>query len=81
MKFLRKIIEYIKNKYIKKTEKLLNKNLIYNTKSDKLTFGEKLQVNVLNNSKYENKISTDKEKIKTLKCNGDGLGIQSKITY
>lgn len=73
MNIIRKVILFIKNIFIKQEEvkKLAEpKNTV--KKDKEASFIEYLKINTIENR--------TKKKIETLICEGDGLGIQKKIT-
>lgn len=73
MKILNKILIFIKNIFNKKEEvKKLAEPEINVEQEKKENFVNSLKVNIVENKK--------KNKIETLVCVGDGLGIQKKMT-
>ena len=72
MNIISRIIEWIKNVFNKKQEiKMLEETKTFASKGKRMDFITNLKVN----SKVKRK------KVETLVCPGDGLGIQSEITY
>lgn len=73
MNIIRKMILFIKNIFTKqdKVKKLTEPTIIVND-DKKESFIESLKVTTTQKRK--------KKKVETLTCNGDGLGIQKKIT-
>lgn len=68
MNIIEKIISFIKNIFVKQEKvKMLTEPKIDIKQDRKNSFIESL------------KITTTKNKVETLTCNGDGLGIQKKI--
>lgn len=71
MKFIEKIVLFIKKIFIKENEiKKIEAPKITNDQNQKKNFIASLKVD-----------TTERKKIETLICKGDGLGIQKKITY
>ena len=73
MNIIRKMILFIKKIFIKQDEvkKLIKPQII--VKEDK-------KDNFIESLKITTTEKTTKKRVKTLTCNGDGLGIQKKIT-
>ncbi len=73
MNIIRKVILFIKNIFIKQDEvkKLAEPRIIVN-EDKKESFIESLKITTTQ--------KTTKKRVETLTCNGDGLGIQRKIT-
>ena len=73
MNIIKKILLFIKNKFINKnTVKKLQDPKISMEQEEKMTFIQSLRITTI-----EKKL---KKKVETLTCDGDGLGIQKKIT-
>ncbi len=74
MNFFRKIANYIKNIFIKKEKvQVLEAPKQVQKSSEKPDFINSLKVTI--------KEKKEKKKVETLICEGDGLGIQKKISY
>ena len=74
MNIIRKIILFIKNIFIKQDEvKKLTEPKIIVKENKKEKFIESLKITTTQKKA--------KKRVETLTCNGDGLGIQKKITY
>ena len=71
MNALKRIFNYIKNIFIRPKIKTIGTSKNFETIKKELSFRETLKVT----------ISQEKKKIETLVCEGDGLGIQKKISY
>lgn len=73
MNIIRKVILFIKNIFAKQDEvkKLAEPKIIVN-EDKKESFIESLKITTTQ--------KTTKKRVETLTCNGDGLGIQRKIT-
>ncbi len=71
MKFIEKIILFVKKIFIKENE-------AKKIEAPKITNEQNLKKNFINSLKFD---TTEKKKIETLICKGDGLGIQKKISY
>lgn len=71
MKFIEKIILFIKKVFIKENE-------IKKIEAPKITNEQNQKKNFISSLKFD---TTEKKKIETLICTGDGLGIQKKISY
>lgn len=73
MNIIRKVILFIKNIFAKQDEvkKLAEPKIIVN-EDKKESFIESLKITTTR--------KTTKKRVETLTCNGDGLGIQRKIT-
>lgn len=73
MSIIKRIFSFFKNIFTQKEEvKMLQEPIITN-QEEKSSFIESLKVNITKNSKKNN--------IETLVNDGDGLGIQSKISF
>lgn len=74
MKFIKKVIFFIKDLLNKEKAPKMIEAPTYNSKNDdKVKFLNSLKVNLMQNKK--------RNKVDTLICFGDGLGIQDKISY
>lgn len=74
MNIIKEVILFIKNIFIKQDEiKKLEEPKIIVREDNKVSFMESLKV-----TNVDGRI---KKRIETLVCEGDGLGIQKKITY
>ncbi len=73
MNIIRKVILFIKNIFAKQNEvKKLTEPRIVENKDKKESFIESLKITTIQKE--------TKKRVETLTCNGDGLGIQRKIT-
>lgn len=72
MNILKKILEKIKNIFIKKEETVMLEEGIVCSNNEKNTFKESLKVTI-------EKISKGRKEVETHICYGDGLGIKKKI--
>ena len=68
-----RIIEFFKRLFSRKKQKLIAEPKEERLKANKDKF--------LNSIKVEAQEKTKKNKIKTMICDGDGLGISNKMTY
>ena len=74
MNIIRKIIDFVKNIFIKQDKvKKLSEPKIVTEQNKKERFIETIKINTTE--------KRAKKKIETLTCQGDGLGIQKKITW
>lgn len=74
MNFFRKIVNYIKNIFIKKEKvQVIEAPKQIQKSSERSDF--------INSLKVQIKEKKEKKKVETLICEGDGLGIQKKISY
>ena len=74
MNFIKKVISFIKELFNKENIPKMIEAPTENPKNDeKVNFINSLKVNIMQNQK--------RNKIETLICFGDGLGIQDKISY
>ena len=71
MKIIEKIILFVKKIFIKENE-------IKKIEAPKATNEQNQKKNFISYLKFD---TTEKKKIETLICTGDGLGIQKKISY
>ena len=74
MNFFRKIVNYIKNIFIKKER-------VRELEAPKQIQKSSERPNFINSLKVTVKEKKEKKKIETLICPGDGLGIQKNISY
>ena len=74
MNIFKKIIEKIKNIFIKKEEVVMLEEGKEYSNDEKNKFKESLKVNV-------EKVSKKRRKVETNICYGDGLGIKRKMEY
>ncbi len=74
MNIIKKMILFIKNIFIKQNEvKKLEAPKSVVTQDEKVNFIESLKITTIE--------ERTKKRVETLTCNGDGLGIQKKISY
>ena len=74
MKFIKKTIFFIKKLFNKgNTPKMIEEPIDKCKNDEKVNFIDSLKINVMQNKK--------RNKVDTLICFGDGLGIQDKISY
>lgn len=72
MNFIKKICSFLKKIFHKEDSVKMLQTPVERAKGhDKENFIDSLKINVIK----------EKKKVETLTCEGDGLGIQSKITY
>lgn len=76
MNKIKKIYEYIKNMFIYKKIKTLNK-----VPDEKNIDSSKNEIDFINSLKSNVNSNSSKKKIITNVCIGDGMGIQNKIEY
>lgn len=73
MSFVKRVFFFIKKRFYKENVKMIESISGVITKNEKESFIKSL--------KKDNFKKIEKKKIETLICEGDGLGIQGKITY
>ena len=73
MNIIRKVILFIKNIFAKQDE-------VKKLAEPKITVNEDKKESFIESLKITTTQKTTKKRVETLTCNGDGLGIQKKIT-
>lgn len=76
MNLIKRLIFFIKSFFSKKEIKMIESISEKSFKDEKKYF-----IELLKKDSIKNKEKKEKKEIKTLICEGDGLGIQGKITY